>query len=152
MSDFIVHSEGALAQPVGRRRVLAWLLAPAAAALAAATGWPIARYLFPAGVAAATASIEIAAGEVALGESKRFLLGGRPAIVVRTAQGLRAYWGACTHLGCLVSWRRGRSDFFCPCHGGRFDVDGHVVGGPAREPLAPLVIEEIGDTIRVRTA
>jgi len=152
MSDFIVHSEGALTRPVGRRRALAWLLAPAAAALAAATGWPIARYLFPAGAAAAAASFEIPAREVALGESKRFLLGGRPAIVVRTAQGLRAYWGACTHLGCLVSWRRGRSDFFCPCHGGRFDVDGRVLGGPAREPLAPLVIEEIGETIRVRTA
>ena len=124
--------------------------APIAAGLAAALGWPIARYLAPLAGATGARFVEFPSSEIAVGDSKRFLIGGRPAIVVRTAAGVRAYWGACTHLGCLVTWRRGHSDFFCPCHGARFDTDGHVLGGPATAPLAPLVVEERGDKVRVR--
>lgn len=132
--------------PLDRRRLLIWLGAP----LLAAVGYPIVRYLFPRGASGAAAAVEFPLHELAPGESKRFLLGGRPAILVRTPEGLRAFWASCPHLGCLVSWRRGRNDFFCPCHGGRFDDDGRVLGGPPRQPLTPLVVEEDGETIRVR--
>ena len=150
MSEFGVVPDTTFERPIARRRALAWLFAPIAAAFAAAVGWPVARYLAPLAGATGARFVEFPASEIAVGDSKRFLIGGRPAIVVRTAAGIRAYWGACTHLGCLVSWRRGRSDFFCPCHGARFDTDGRVLGGPARAPLAPLVVEESGDRVRVR--
>lgn len=41
----------------------------------------------------------------------------------------------CTHLGCPVNWKQEAEFFFCPCHGGVFDAQGKVVGGPPREPL-----------------
>lgn len=36
----------------------------------------------------------------------------------------------CTHLGCPFEWNSPSRAFFCPCHGGTFDVDGKVTGGP----------------------
>jgi cytochrome b6-f complex iron-sulfur subunit len=137
---------------MGRRRLLAWVLSPLAAAAAAAAGYPVLRYLLPPGAARGPASAEFALHELAPGESKRFLLGGQPAILVRTQEGFRAFIAACTHLGCVVMWRRARGEFFCPCHGGRFASDGHVRGGPARAPLAPLIVEVEGETVRVRSA
>jgi cytochrome b6-f complex iron-sulfur subunit len=137
---------------LGRRRLLAALAAPLAAGVAALLGYPLARYLQPQGVATGPATVEFARRELAPGEAKRFLLAGRPAIVVRTAHGFRAFWAACTHLGCTVRWRRTPGDLFCPCHGARFDLDGRVRGGPARAPLGPLVVEEDEETIRVRSA
>ena len=44
----------------------------------------------------------------------------------------------CTHLGCMVSWRADEKQFYCPCHGGIFDAQGHPVAGPVSEPLRRL--------------
>ena len=41
----------------------------------------------------------------------------------------------CTHLGCIVTWDEAEKIFKCPCHDGRFDVDGRVVSGPPPAPL-----------------
>lgn len=42
----------------------------------------------------------------------------------------------CTHQGCQInSYDSGSSQFVCPCHGSRFDVNGQVTQGPAGAPL-----------------
>lgn len=59
----------------------------------------------------------------------------------------------CTHLGCIVNWRRREGIFKCPCHGSAFSADGSNIGGPAPRPLERFAIHrETDGTIAVDTA
>jgi quinol---cytochrome c reductase iron-sulfur subunit, bacillus type len=41
----------------------------------------------------------------------------------------------CMHLGCPVRYIQASQKFVCPCHGGIYDFDGTVAGGPPVRPL-----------------
>ena len=41
----------------------------------------------------------------------------------------------CAHLGCPVHYAQASQRFICPCHGGVYDAQGKVVGGPPVRPL-----------------
>jgi menaquinol-cytochrome c reductase iron-sulfur subunit len=41
----------------------------------------------------------------------------------------------CAHAGCPVRWFNDASRFICPCHGGVYDIQGKVTGGPPVRPL-----------------
>ncbi|MEO5358153.1 MAG: Rieske 2Fe-2S domain-containing protein [Nitrospirae bacterium YQR-1] len=63
--------------------------------------------------------------------------------IVNNTKKIYALSPVCTHLGCLVTYNRHKNEFSCPCHGGRYDTEGTVLGGPPPEPLTrlPLKIE-----------
>lgn len=44
----------------------------------------------------------------------------------------------CPHLGCIVEWNRNESTWDCPCHGSRFDKQGHLLCGPANSDLETI--------------
>lgn len=52
----------------------------------------------------------------------------------------------CPHAGCAVSKVDG-AEVICPCHHSTFGLDGAVISGPARAPLAPAAITVRGDSI-----
>jgi Rieske Fe-S protein len=52
-----------------------------------------------------------------------------------TATSVKAYSPICTHMHCVVAYSAGENKIKCPCHGSEFDLDGHVVHGPAARPL-----------------
>lgn len=41
----------------------------------------------------------------------------------------------CTHLGCPVNWLQDAGIFLCPCHGGIYNANGDVAGGPPPRAL-----------------
>jgi menaquinol-cytochrome c reductase iron-sulfur subunit len=41
----------------------------------------------------------------------------------------------CAHLGCPVNFVAAARSFVCPCHGGVYDFQGKVIGGPPVRPL-----------------
>jgi Rieske Fe-S protein len=62
----------------------------------------------------------------------------------RSADGVVAYSGVCTHQGCPVNmWSRDRKAFVCSCHGSIYDPrdDAEVLFGPAPRPLAALPLK-----------
>jgi len=60
-----------------------------------------------------------------------------------------AFSTKCPHLGCNVHWSTENGEFRCPCHGSRFAIDGHVLGGPAPRGLDTLPVRIQGDSIEV---
>ena len=37
----------------------------------------------------------------------------------------------CPHLGCALKWNKAEHSWDCPCHGSRFDENGHIIDNPA---------------------
>jgi rieske iron-sulfur protein len=70
----------------------------------------------------------------------------------RSADGVVAYSGVCTHAGCDVTlWQAETRRFRCPCHESEFDPrdGGRVVGGPAPRRLPRLPLKVVDDAIVV---
>jgi rieske iron-sulfur protein len=68
----------------------------------------------------------------------------------RSADGVVAYSGVCTHTGCDVTlWQAETRRFRCPCHDSEFDPRdrGRVVGGPAPRRLPQLPVKLVDDVI-----
>ncbi len=38
----------------------------------------------------------------------------------------------CPHMGCRLEWNPAEESYDCPCHGSRFDKEGHLIDGPAQ--------------------
>jgi cytochrome b6-f complex iron-sulfur subunit len=65
------------------------------------------------------------------------------AYLVNNGTGVYALSPVCTHLGCLVKYNRHSGGFLCPCHGGKYDIEGKVVSGPPYMslPRLPMKVE-----------
>ena len=46
----------------------------------------------------------------------------------------------CTHAGCIVNFNAAEKSWDCPCHGGRFNLQGKVLTGPPRKDLEQINI------------
>lgn len=121
-----------------RRRVIDGVLKGGVVALAAAVMYPVVRFSRPpkrketmdANVLAATV------GELQPNSGKVFRYGTRPALLIMTPTGeYRAFLAVCPHLNCTVQYREDRSQIWCACHNGFFDLKGNVISGPPPEGL-----------------
>jgi len=68
----------------------------------------------------------------------------------RSAEGVVAYSGVCTHQGCPVNmWSKDRNAFVCSCHGSSFNPrnGAEVMAGPAPLPLAPLGLKVVDGAV-----
>lgn len=135
-----------------RRVVLERALVASAVSWAAGMGVPAAIYLWPMrregpglDTANAGAAENLAVGDAALIKARE-----APILVVRESPDeIHAFSAICTHLGCLVHWRKEEKDIYCPCHGGRFDLEGSVIGGPPPRPLPRYSVSIVEGEIQV---
>jgi Rieske Fe-S protein len=69
-----------------------------------------------------------------------------PCVLVRLDErDFVAYSQKCTHLSCAVIPRPDRSDIYCPCHEGIFDLrSGRPIAGPPPRPLPRIQLEVRG--------
>lgn len=80
--------------------------------------------------------------EIESGQAKVISVDGDRVAVYRDAEGaLHAVSAVCTHRGCVVEWNAAETSWDCPCHGSRFDYDGHVLQGPAQRELDAKQVE-----------
>jgi len=123
----------------GRRKFLGVCLGGLAVAAAGAAVYPLISYLAPRGAGKTKETLRIPQGDIGNGEAKFYQYRGETIVVVRKSGGTLVVLSAvCTHLGCVVQWRRQREDFLCPCHAGVYTADGLVVSGPPPRPLSPI--------------
>lgn len=130
---------------VGRRAFLNWFLGTSFGALLVWAFYPVARYLSPPDVPEASTN-QVEAGttddpELVEKGYKIVRFGAEPVILVRVSDtDYRAFSATCTHLSCIVQYRRDRKLIWCYCHNGSYDLTGRNVGGPPPRPLTPFAV------------
>jgi Rieske Fe-S protein len=135
-----------------RRGFLTTLLSLAGVLGLAGLFAPILRYAYPVAQAEVQPKQLVAQKSelTPLGEAVEFDYLEAPAALILLEDGTpKAFYLACTHFGCIVSWRPEEKDFYCPCHAGIFAPDGTVTGGPPPSPLVELRVVEEGDELYV---
>lgn len=114
--------------------------------------YPIIRYLLPPKKVGGTINSVVAArvDEIPPNSYKIFKFGSVPGILINTPQGeLRAFSAVCTHLTCTVTYDDRVENIYCPCHNGRFDLNGNVISGPPPKPLEMFEVNIRGQEIIV---
>ncbi len=110
--------------------------------------YPLARFLSPSAGGKAGGTVTIPQKDIPLGGAKDLVLNELPIIVINRPQGgFIALSRVCTHLGCLVEYQPAKADLLCPCHAGRFDLEGHVLSGPPPAPLSKLPVKVVGENL-----
>jgi cytochrome b6-f complex iron-sulfur subunit len=143
--------DSATLAPVPRRRILRWLLGFSVVSTIGMVVSPVVAFLVPPRSTAAGSGGRVLAGtttDLPPGQGLVVPVGSKPAIVVNTEQGVRAYSAICTHLGCVVAFDDLNGTIVCPCHDGRFSpATGAVISGPPPGPLPPVEVSVEDDQI-----
>jgi cytochrome b6-f complex iron-sulfur subunit len=116
---------------------------------AAWAGTLVQSKLFPQPSTQEAKPVEFPLSDLPVGGVKVITYAGAQAIVIRTSVGIRALSLVCTHMGCIVQWQAGEKEFYCPCHGGRFDQFGDVLASPPVVPLEQFPVKVEGDKVIV---
>ncbi len=139
---------------VPRRAVLDIALTATAGTLGALAFVPALRFATPPQAPEAGAAGVVAGRRDQFQErTARLVMLDEDPIVVVALQGgeIRAFGARCSHLGCIVQYSRTSEQLECPCHGGRFAVDGRPVAGPPPAPLREYTVQiRGGDVVVVR--
>ena len=142
----------ALAKPKSRRKVLRYLMSGSVAAVWMSFVYPLIRYLIPPAEANVTANEALAASVTDLkpNTAKTFRFGNHPALLIRLPDGkYQSMSAVCTHLGCTVQYQPESQQIWCPCHNGRYDLQGRNVQGPPPRPLVTFNVNVRGEEIHV---
>lgn len=136
---------------VSRRDMLGTILRWGIVGAAGAVVIPIAAMLLNRRSAQDTREVVVCrTDELPLHAKRPFRIGSTLATLVHLRPGsYLAFASDCTHGKCTVEFRPQQQDLWCPCHEGRFNLQGRVLSGPPPLPLETFRVEVRGGEIRV---
>jgi cytochrome b6-f complex iron-sulfur subunit len=135
-----------------RRSIVQWFLGTTLGAVALSVLYPVFRFVIPPEVAESTTNRVLAGtlSEMPSNTGRIFRFGSKPALLIRLPSGdVRAFTAICTHLGCTVQYRADLQQIWCPCHDGRYNLQGVNVAGPPPRPLDQYAVAISDDKIWV---
>ena len=129
-----------------RRDVLSWLLGTSFGTLVLWVLYPVLRFVNTPPVPESTAAaVDVGASNDPAFQERGYKIirfGDDPVIVLRVAEDdYRAFSATCTHLDCIVEYRREDRRIWCNCHNGVYDLAGQVVAGPPPRPLQAFRVD-----------
>jgi cytochrome b6-f complex iron-sulfur subunit len=131
-----------------RRHFLDIILGVSALGWIASVAYPIIRYLKPLPQTGPTGPAHLTRDEASKLEQNKFVIvpvSGQRVIVMQSQDQLFAFSAKCTHEGCTVTYQSEQSVIWCPCHDGRFDMNGRVLSGPPPQPLTKYAAQRQPD-------
>lgn len=89
--------------------------------------------------------------EMRIGEARMVRHGMTPFYVIRMdADRVIAMSAVCTHVRCILNYDHERRGLVCPCHDGRFDLNGNVISGPPPRALPTYEVSVRAGEVFVR--
>ena len=138
-----------------RRKILVWLSRAFLALWVPAAGAMVTSFLKAPSSENRPGERLVSGGKLsslAIGDARLVRHSDEPLFVVRVSDAqVLAVSAVCTHMRCVLKWRRDNSTIQCPCHDGAFDKSGNVLSGPPTKPLRQFPAEVRADEIIVHT-
>jgi len=135
---------------IDRKKFLNTILGLGSFAGLTAIVYPVLSFLMPPKSAEPKVSILKAgtASTFPVNESKIIKFGRTPVILVKNNEGeFKALAATCTHLDCIVQYRKDTKQIWCACHNGIYDLNGRNLSGPPPKPLAEFNVDVVNDEI-----
>jgi cytochrome b6-f complex iron-sulfur subunit len=137
-----------------RRQFLKWLSGGFLSLWALGGAGALAAYLKAPERNEASAERMVSVGrleDLRVGEARLVQHGIKPFYVLRLdATRVLALSAVCTHMRCILNFDRERKGLLCPCHVGRFDLNGNVVSGPPQRALPNYEVQTRAGEVFVR--
>jgi len=112
--------------------------------------YPVFSYLKPPKIAEANIN-SIKAGlasDININDAKIVKFGRKPVILIKRESGdFIAFSATCTHLDCIVQYRKDTKQIWCACHNGVYDLRGRNISGPPPKPLEEFSVKIIDDEV-----
>ena len=137
---------------ISRKKFIDYLLGGSLIAWLGSAFYPILAYLKPPKLPEAIVNSVSAgiAADFSANSSSIVKFGRKPVILIRKEDGeFRAFEATCTHLDCIVQYKRDSKQILCACHNGIYDMNGLNVSGPPPHPLPEFDVKIIRDEIIV---
>lgn len=133
-----------------RRKFINTLLGIGGVGTVGSIGYPILNYMVPPESGEPTVtSLKVGKLEDFEVNSAKIIKFGRiPIILIRDETGkMKALAATCTHLDCIVQYRKDKKQIICACHNGVYDLKGRNISGPPPKPLEEFAVNMVNDEI-----
>ena len=143
-----MNEQATAVSTTSRRHFLDLLLSASLLGWLASIVYPIIRYLKPLPQTGPTGPTRLTRDEASKLEQNKYVIvpvSGQRVMVLQAGDQLHAFSAKCTHEGCTVTFQPAQSVIWCPCHDGRFDLNGRVLSGPPPQPLAKYAVQKQPD-------